>query len=119
MICQQFTGINAVLYYAPQIFETFGFTDTTTDLLATGVTGIFEVIFTLPAVLFLDRFGRKTFLIIGALGMMACHVIVAAIDGSFEDSWSSHRSAGWASIVFIWVSSPPPPSSLSRQLLAS
>lgn len=35
--------------------------------------------------------------------MMICHVIVAAIDGSFEDSWPTHRSAGWASIVFIWL----------------
>ncbi|CAK7235779.1 hypothetical protein SBRCBS47491_009411 [Sporothrix bragantina] len=103
MICQQFTGINAVLYYAPQIFENFGFTNTTIDLLATGVTGIFQIIFTLPAVLYLDKFGRKTFLIVGAIGMMICHVIVAAIDGSFEDSWPTHRSAGWASIVFIWL----------------
>jgi len=35
--------------------------------------------------------------------MCICHVIVAAIDGSFEDSWASHRSAGWASIAFIWL----------------
>lgn len=97
------TGINAVLYYAPQIFQTFGFTDTTTDLLATGVTGIFQIIFTIPAVLFLDRFGRKSFLITGAVGMMICHIIVAAIEGFFEDSWPTHRGAGWAAIVFIWL----------------
>jgi MFS family permease len=103
MIFQQFTGINAVLYYAPQIFGTFGFTDVTTELLATGVTGILQIIFTLPAVLFLDNFGRKTFLIVGAVGMCICHVIVAAVDGSFEDSWTTHRSAGWASIAFIWL----------------
>jgi len=103
MIFQQFTGINAVLYYAPQIFGTFGFTSVTTELLATGVTGILQIIFTLPAVLFLDNFGRKTFLITGAVGMCICHVIVAAVDGSFENSWSTHRSAGWASIAFIWL----------------
>ncbi|KAE8452949.1 hypothetical protein EG329_012136 [Mollisiaceae sp. DMI_Dod_QoI] len=103
MIFQQFTGINAVLYYAPQIFGGFGFTSVTTQLLATGVTGIFQIIFTLPAVFFLDNFGRKTFLITGAVGMCICHVLVAAIDGSFEDSWPTHRSAGWASIAFIWL----------------
>ncbi|KAH6663431.1 sugar transporter [Halenospora varia] len=103
MIFQQFTGINAVLYYAPQIFATFGFTDVTTQLLATGVTGVLQIIFTLPAVLFLDNFGRKTFLIVGAAGMCICHVIVAAIDGSFENSWPTHTSAGWASIAFIWL----------------
>ncbi|TVY28380.1 MFS glucose transporter [Lachnellula hyalina] len=103
MIFQQFTGINAVLYYAPQIFATFGFTSVTTELLATGVTGILQIIFTLPAVLFLDKFGRKSFLITGAIGMCVCHVIVAALDGTFEDSWPTHTSAGWASIAFIWL----------------
>jgi MFS family permease len=103
MIFQQFTGINAVLYYAPQIFKSFGFTSVTTDLLATGVTGCFQIVFTLPAVFFLDNFGRKTFLITGAIGMTICHVIVAAIDGSFETSWPTHRSAGWASVAFIWL----------------
>ena len=92
-----------MLYYAPQIFGTFGFTDVTTQLLATGVTGILQIIFTLPAVLFLDNLGRKTFLITGAIGMMVCHAIVAGIEGSFEDSWPVHRAGGWAAIVFIWL----------------
>jgi MFS family permease len=103
MIFQQYTGINAVLYDAPQIFATFEFTSVTTDLLATGITGIFQIVFTLPAVLFLDNFGRKTFLITGAIGMCICHIIVAAIDGSFESSWATHTSAGWALIAFIWL----------------
>lgn len=103
MIFQQFTGINAVLYYAPQIFSSFGFTSVTTELLATGVTGVLQIIFTFPAVLFLDKFGRKHFLITGAIGMCICHIIVAAIVGSFEDSWPTHRSAGWASVAFIWL----------------
>jgi hypothetical protein len=79
------------------------FTSVTTDLLATGATGIFQIVFTLPAVLFLDNFRCKTFLITGAIGMCICHVIVAAIGGSFETSWDTHRSAGWASIAFIWL----------------
>jgi MFS family permease len=103
MIFHQFTGINVVLYYSPQIFATFGFTSVTTDLLATGVTGIFQIVFTLPAVLLLDNFGRITFLITGAIGMCICHIIVAAIDGSFETSWATHASAGWASIASIWL----------------
>lgn len=103
IIFQQFTGINSVLYYAPQIFAGFGFTSITTTSLATGVTGILQIVFTLPAVLFLDKFGRKTFLIRGAVGMCICHICVAAIDGSFEDDWPAHRAGGWASIVFIWL----------------
>ncbi|KAI9830362.1 MAG: hypothetical protein M1819_005743 [Sarea resinae] len=103
MIFQQFTGINAVLYYAPQIFAGFGFTSVTTTLLATGVTGILQIIFTLPAVFFLDKFGRKQFLMLGAAGMCICHVIVASIDGVYESDWKGHKAQGWVSIVFIWL----------------
>ena len=106
MIFQQFTGINAVLYYAPQIFESFGFSSVTTDLLATGVTGIFQIIFTLPAVFFLDRFGRKQFLIVGALGMGICHIVVASLDGKYQNSalvWIGTTSQGWACVAFIWL----------------
>jgi sugar porter (SP) family MFS transporter len=107
MVFQQFTGINAVLYYAPQIFESFGFSSTTTDLLATGVTGILQVLFTLPAVLFLDKFGRKSFLIVGAIGMCICHIIVASIEGVYEDAWNKDEhldvGQGWVAIVFIWL----------------
>ncbi|PQE20388.1 sugar transporter protein [Rutstroemia sp. NJR-2017a BBW] len=107
MVFQQFTGINAVLYYAPQIFQSFGFSSTTTNLLATGVTGILQVLFTLPAVLFLDKFGRKHFLITGAIGMCICHVVVAAVEGSYEDQWNLNEglavTQGWVAIVFIWL----------------
>lgn len=87
MVFQQFTGINSVLYYAPQIFKSFGFTPTKQTLLATGVTGILQIIFTLPAVLYLDKFSRKTFLIVGSMGMFLCHIVVAIVEGLFEDKW--------------------------------
>lgn len=107
MIFQQFTGINAVLYYAPQIFSSFGFSSTTTTLLATGVTGILQIIFTMPSVLFLDHFGRKTFLIVGAIGMCCCHIVVASVDGVYENKWNLNeglaKPQGWVSIAFIWL----------------
>ncbi|KAJ5134584.1 Major facilitator superfamily domain general substrate transporter [Penicillium atrosanguineum] len=107
MVFQQFTGINAVLYYAPQIFASFGFSSTTQTLLATGVTGILQIIFTLPAVLYLDKFGRKTFLIAGAIGMFCCHIVVAAVEGTYEDAWNLNKGLdkpqGWVAIAFIWL----------------
>lgn len=107
MIFQQFTGINAVLYYAPQIFASFGFSSVTTTLLATGVTGILQIIFTLPSVFFLDNFGRKTFLIVGAIGMCCCHIVVASVDGVYENKWAENKglnkTQGWVSIAFIWL----------------
>ncbi|KAF7902992.1 hypothetical protein EAF00_002894 [Botryotinia globosa] len=85
----------------------FGFSSTTTTLLATGVTGILQVLFTLPAVLYLDKFGRKTFLIAGAIGMCICHIVVAAVEGVYEDQWNLNEglavAQGWVAIVFIWL----------------
>ncbi|KAJ5212605.1 Major facilitator superfamily domain general substrate transporter [Penicillium cinerascens] len=107
MICQQFTGINAVLYYAPQIFSSFGFSSTKQTLLATGVTGILQITFTLPSVLYLDKFGRKTFLIVGAIGMFCCHIVVATVEGIYKPNWDKHegldKTQGWVAIVFIWL----------------
>ena len=132
MIFQQFTGINAVLYYAPQIFTSvsdsslvnsnnllltlefnhvsllqFGFSSTKQTLLATGVTGILQIIFTLPSVLYLDKFGRKTFLIVGATGMFLCHIVVAIVEGIYEDQWKLNeglaKPQGWVAIAFIWL----------------
>ena len=107
MIFQQFTGINAVLYYAPQIFSSFGFSSTKVTLLATGVTGILQILFTLPSVLYLDKFGRKTFLIVGAIGMFCCHIVVAIVEGLFKPKWDLDlgldKPQGWVAIVFIWL----------------
>jgi len=103
MTFQQWTGVNAINYYAPQIFNSFGLSGNTTSLLATGVVGILEFLFTIPAVLYVDRFGRKTILIAGAIGMGSCHFIVAGIIGSFSDDWPAHRAGGWVAIVFVWL----------------
>ena len=103
MTFQQWNGINAINYYAPFIFQGFGFGTGTIKLLATGVVGVLEFLFTIPAVLYVDRFGRKGILIAGAIGMASCHFIVAAIIGSFDGDWQNHKSGGWAAIVFVWI----------------
>jgi MFS family permease len=69
MFFQQWTGINAVLYYAPSIFSALGLSSNTVSLLATGVVGIVMFISTIPSVLYIDKLGRKPILIIGAIGM--------------------------------------------------
>lgn len=44
--------------YAPFVFDGLGLGGSTTSLLATGVVGIMEFVFTIPAVLYVDRFGK-------------------------------------------------------------
>ncbi|KAJ5101369.1 hypothetical protein NUU61_003591 [Penicillium alfredii] len=103
MVFQQWNGINAINYYAPYIFDDMKLGGNTTSLLATGVVGIVEFVFTIPAVLWVDQIGRKKILIAGALGMASCHFIVAGIIGAYQNDFLAHKSAGWAAIAFIWI----------------
>ncbi|PSN65211.1 general substrate transporter [Corynespora cassiicola Philippines] len=103
MFFQQWTGINAVLYYAPQIFGQLGLTANTTSLLATGVVGIVMFIATIPAVLWIDRVGRKPVLAWGAVGMATCHIIIAVILARNIDRFDQQPAAGWAAVSMVWL----------------
>lgn len=103
MFFQQWTGINAVLYYAPTIFKELGLTGNTVSLLATGVVGIVMFLATVPAVLWVDRLGRKPVLTIGALGMATCHIVIAVIVAKDQKDWASHSAAGWAACAMVWL----------------
>lgn len=85
------------------IFQAIGFNGNATSLLATGVVGVVEFLFTIPAVLWVDQFGRRNILIAGAIGMASCHFIVAGIIGAYSGKWESNTSAGWAAVVFVWI----------------
>jgi MFS transporter, SP family, xylose:H+ symportor len=65
-VFQQAVGINAVLFYAPRIFESVGAGD---PMLRTVIMGIVNISFTLVAVFTVDKFGRKPLLICGSVGM--------------------------------------------------
>ncbi len=67
-VFQQFVGINVVLYYAPEIFKSMG-SGSSAAMLQTIIIGAVNVVFTLVAILTVDRYGRKPLMIIGALGM--------------------------------------------------
>ena len=92
-----------MLYYAPQIFKSLGLSGNTISLLATGVVGIVMEIATIPAVVYVDRIGRKPILISGAIGMATCHMIIAIITAKDQNDWPAHRGAGWAAVVMVWL----------------
>ncbi|KAI1098556.1 general substrate transporter [Jackrogersella minutella] len=103
MFFQQWTGVNAILYYAPTIFSKLGMNGNTTSLLATGVVGIVMFVATVPAVLYIDRVGRKPILIVGAIGMATCHIIIAVIVAKNADQWATQAAAGWAAVAMVWL----------------
>ena len=67
-VFQQFVGINVALYYAPRIFESMGAAKDS-SMLQTVVMGLINVIFTVIAILTVDKYGRKILLMIGSIGM--------------------------------------------------
>jgi MFS transporter, SP family, xylose:H+ symportor len=74
-VFQQLVGINAVLYYAPLMFKNLG-ASTDSALLQTVIVGVANVVFTVIAILTVDRLGRKPLLIIGGFVMGIAMVIL-------------------------------------------
>lgn len=80
-IMQQLTGINSIMYYAPEIFKQAGLSGQRASLLATGINGCVNVVATIPAILFLDKWGRRPVLIFGAIFMSFSMLTIGTLMG--------------------------------------
>ena len=78
-VFQQAVGINAVLYYAPRIYEAMGFDD---PMMLTVFNGIVNLGFTCVAIFTVEKLGRKPLLITGSLGMAIGAIGVACTFGN-------------------------------------
>jgi sugar porter (SP) family MFS transporter len=65
----QFSGINALMYYSPRIFEMTGVARDSA-LMQAAIIGVTNMVFTILAMTVIDRFGRKKLLIVGSIGMI-------------------------------------------------
>lgn len=72
----QFSGINAFLYYAPRIFEIAGLEKSSALLSSVGI-GVINLIFTLIGLSLIDRFGRRQLMYIGSVGYVISLSLVA------------------------------------------
>ncbi len=63
----QLSGINAILYYAPAIFESAGFGENAGLLNSVGL-GAMNLLFTVAAMLVIDHFGRRRLMLVGSIG---------------------------------------------------
>ncbi len=84
-IFSQITGINAIIYYAPEIFKSVGF-GTESALLQTVVIGLTNTLFTFVAIWLMDKAGRRKLLLGGVTGMIIC---LAGMGASFYFNLSS------------------------------
>ncbi|GMH12077.1 hypothetical protein Nepgr_013918 [Nepenthes gracilis] len=69
---QQITGIDALVYYSPEIFKAAGIKDNEKLLAATVAVGLTKTVFILVAILFIDKVGRKPLLYLSTVGMTLC-----------------------------------------------
>ena len=76
---QILTGINAIMYFAPQIFSDAGFTSATAAIVATIIVGVVNVLATFVAIRYIDRFGRRPLLIVGLTIMVASGLTIALV----------------------------------------
>lgn len=68
-VFNQVSGINAIIYYSPRIFEMAGL-GAHTSLLSTVGIGLVNFTFTLIAIGFIDKIGRRTLMLIGSVGLI-------------------------------------------------
>ncbi|KAJ1989678.1 hypothetical protein H4R33_001972 [Dimargaris cristalligena] len=112
-ILQQLTGINVIMYYAPTIFQQAGLSGTSASLLATGINGCVNILATIPAILYVDRWGRRKTLLSGSTIMGIAYLIIGCIiatkgtkvidpDGSVSVVMAN-KAASFATIVFVYV----------------
>lgn len=111
-IFQQVTGINAILYYAPEIFKSFG-RDVNASLLETSLLGVVNLIFTVISIKLVDKVGRKPLLNWGSVGMLVALAVVGfSLQGEVTGVWllaflmlfMASFSISWGPVVWVLLS---------------
>lgn len=90
-VFQQFCGINTVFNYAPQIFKSIG-ASKDDQLLQTVFIGTVNLVFTIMAMLLVDRLGRKPLMLIGAGGLTILYTLIVS---------SLHANSGMVSFLLL------------------
>jgi MFS family permease len=106
MMLQNLSGINALNYYSPTIFQSIGFSGTSVSLLATGVFGLVKAFATMAFMLFgIDRLGRRRSLIIGSCGALLAMFYLGgytAVSKSFSGG-AKQDGGAYVAIVMIYL----------------
>lgn len=104
MLFQQFSGINAVIFYTNSIFESAG--STLDPAICSIIVGIVQVVMTFVSAVLIEKAGRKILLLQSSFVMGAC-LITLGIYFKLKDGGSNVSSIGWlplAAVVLFIVS---------------
>lgn len=99
----QMSGIIAIIYYAPIIFQNAGLDGHRASLLAQGINGVVHVACTVPAILYVDRWGRRPMLLAGAVVMATSMGAVALLTGAFHVADHGSPVASYLTVLFVFI----------------
>lgn len=101
-VFQQFSGINAFIYYAPTLFESLG-QDAEMALIMSGIFNILQWVAVIVCFFIIDKVGRKPLAIFGGFSAGTAWIIMAALVGMYSDDWPAHPAAGWAAVAMAFM----------------
>ncbi|XP_024980207.1 sugar transport protein 13 [Cynara cardunculus var. scolymus] len=99
---QQFTGINAIMFYAPVLFSTLGFKNDA-SLYSAVITGAVNVLSTVVSIYSVDKLGRRILLLEAGVQMFLAQVVIAIILGLKVSDTSDNLGTGFAVLVVIMI----------------
>ncbi|EPS44402.1 hypothetical protein H072_1593 [Dactylellina haptotyla CBS 200.50] len=100
MICQQTTGIDGVLYYAPVLFSQAGLSSQSSSFLASGVTAILMVFCTALSLTYSDRWGRRPTLLYTGFGIVLSMFLIG---GLYASPNANTAGAKWTIVAAIYL----------------
>ncbi|XVE81587.1 hypothetical protein DITRI_Ditri15bG0076800 [Diplodiscus trichospermus] len=101
-IFQQCTGINAIMFYAPVLFDTLGFGNDA-SLYSAAITGAVNVLSTIVSIYSVDKVGRRVLLLEAGVQMFFSQVVIAIILGIKVKDHSDDLHKGFAILVVVMV----------------
>ncbi len=112
----QLSGINAVLYFAPRIFELTGLGEQAALLQSAGI-GITNLVFTFVGLWLIDRLGRRTLMVVGSLGYISSLTLCAWAfhSGTFAMvpycifAFIASHAVGQGAVIWVFISEIFPP----------
>ncbi|PIL33584.1 MFS general substrate transporter [Ganoderma sinense ZZ0214-1] len=103
MVFQQWSGINALLYYGPTLMHSLGLQGDAVTLMTAGGIGIVQFLAVFPAIIFIDRLGRRPLLRWGSIAMALSHLVIAVLISRYSTEWSTHALAAWVSVGCVYT----------------
>lgn len=101
-IFQQFTGINAIMFYAPVLFSTLGF-GSDASLYSAVITGAVNVLSTVVSIYSVDKVGRRMLLLEAGAQMFLSQVVIAIILAIKVTDTSNDLGKVWAILVVVLI----------------